>query len=1130
MRGFSLVMLTVFCGATYSQNIKCKSVPTQQPVVLDTLIIEPGSVVIYDKSASFDYNAATQMIEIAAQKDAVRVCYRVMSPDLLKNIEGRPMENYAFTADDAVQRTTAQPPERLLNFGNNIQKTGFISRGVTFGNRQNVFVNSMLNLQMSGEISDNLNIEAVITDQNIPYQPEGNTQQIRDFDNVYIRLFNDQFDLTAGDIVLTNPFEESYFLKYYKNVQGLRLNYQTQLGQWKSKSHAAGSAAKGKFASIAIEPIEGSQGPYRLRGPNGERFIIVLANSEKVFLDGQRLDRGFDKDYVIDYNLGEITFNANVLITQFSIIRVDFEYVEQFYSRTSFAAAQSLEKGPLKIRVNHYAEKDNNASTIGFQPSESDVDFLQSIGDNTALAQISGVDSVAFDPDRILYARVDTVDNDGQATEIFRYSTDPEEANFSVGFTEVGFGNGNYVLEETTTNGRVYRWVSPQSGVPQGNYAPAQQIPLPILRQMSTLAVDYAISHHESITQEMAVSRNDKNLYSSIDDANNTGIAWMGNIQSTGREVMTGYQWKSRVFWEVDQQDFNRIDRYRPILFDRDWDYNPDDQPRRDYFVGLSTAFSRNDNQKISYEVKRREIPGQIDGWQHNAVINQKAGSFYLKSDHFLLDNERGDIESDWARTRNNLSMAGFGVVPGYIFSLDQNQSVRGDSVISSQMFYSSHEFYLTNADSVKTQFRLSYENRKDEAPIQGEMQDFLDADNYKLSLKQQFDQHLVQLNGAYRKTRDQQNESLEEWMNARLLWNGNLIGQHLTHQLTYQIGNVRELKREFIYVQVGGNQGTHTWRDENDDGIKDLNEFYEAVNPDERQYAKFFVPTDEYLTAFETRYQHVINVRFPATWRGKNGWRDLLSRWRAQVSMNVHYKTTSHDAADRLNPFGLDPENTNVLFTANRWNYRLFFNQADDGLGWRATYTQADRKQLLSNGFELGTNENWESVARWRFNQIYTLQFINTWGRQLNSSDFLENRNLNIRSYGLGPGLIWQPTTSFRIRTGFRYQKKRNTLEGNNQNSNLREWKGELTWNQQQKGSLNASVRLLKIDFDGEENTFVAYQLLEALNPGQNFTWQLNWQRNLGKGMEISVQYNGRSSETQRPIHTGTATVIAYF
>ena len=167
-----------------------------------------------------------------------------------------------------------------------LKMNGSISRGLGLGNAQNVVINANLNLQLSGKINNDIDVLAAISDDNNPIQPEGNTQQLQDFDKVFIQLSKNKTKVVIGDFEMRKS-TESYFLNYNKKSRGAQVQTAFDVKQLFSKSKekavlqvgAEVAISRGRFARNTLTAIEGNQGPYRLTGVNGELFIILIISA-----------------------------------------------------------------------------------------------------------------------------------------------------------------------------------------------------------------------------------------------------------------------------------------------------------------------------------------------------------------------------------------------------------------------------------------------------------------------------------------------------------------------------------------------------------------------------------------------------------------------------------------------------------------------------------------------------------------------------------------------------------------------------------------------------------------------------------------------------------------------------------
>jgi hypothetical protein len=1148
---FFLILFTLVNKHLIAQNNqRCITIDGTKTIFCDTLTIEPSTIFVTE-GITFQFNAVSNCINLTSETTG-EICYKVFpfkldnpyfnrSTDLIDTTGGFDFKSYFDRTRN--QATYLEKREEIFS-SPGLNKTGNITRGISFGNTQNVFVNSSLNLQLQGNLTEDVKLTAAISDQNVPFQPEGNTQQLQEFERVYIQLEHKRAKLLAGDLTIQN--RPSQFLRYNKNVQGAGVEvYSSLKDSIHSTTFGEVAVAKGRFYSLNVTPLEGVLGPYRLNGPNGEKFITVLANSEKVWVDGNLMMRGFNYDYVIDYNSAEITFTNKVLITKFTRVRVDFEYTDRNYGRTVYSAGhnQQFNKGNAYIHV--FNEADNPRNPLVFKLEDKDKLYLSTIGDTLSKAFISGVDSAdEFNGNQVFYERIDSITASG-TFPVFVYSTDSTKQLWILSFTEVGMGMGNYIQINSTINGRVFKWVAPQNGIPQGNYEPIRLIQTPKKRQMVVLGSNYELSQTDVVFAEIAYSVNDINMYSKADSYDNQGFAFKTGYINKGKNInfLKNYKLLNSVDVEFDNKYFLPMDRYRTIEYERDWQSdNIFDNATQipDLILNAGVGVEKNNANKVAYNFSRRKRGSDVNGTQHQAQFNQEFRNFRWRSDFFKLDNDREKEVSDWTRFMIEPSYQIKTNIVGYNYKSDKNilrsKTSESDSVISSLMNFDEHTFFARSIDTAKVGYRLDYSNRFDNLPIEGQLVRTNHAQTANGGINTKMGTGSLGITGTYRNLKyllPADSGKFDETIMGRTDWVANLFKRHIISELTYIAGSGRELKRQYIYLPVPVGTGTHNWIDFNNDGLQDLNEFVEATNFDQRKFIKFFVPTNEYIAAYTNNMNYRLNVFAPREWRKKKGIKNIISRLSNTTAWNVDKKITDKSVLQRFSPFTEGVNNDNLISASENLRSSFFFNRTSPKYGIEYSILKTFQKQLLQNGIDTRRILEHRLNPRANIGKFFSAKITTIRSFREYTSEFLAQRNYLIDNKSVIPELAFQPSNDIRFSINYGYSEKINALKKDTlaETALQQELGVEIRWSKVSNRLITFTGKYINIDFKhGELNSQLAFDMLDALAPGNNFTWNLTWQQKLVNGLQVNISYEGRKTETNKAVHIGRMQVSALF
>ncbi|MDT8393759.1 MAG: hypothetical protein RQ761_07930 [Bacteroidales bacterium] len=1154
--GIVFLLASLAAQAQSLSNLRRAEISMQNDTLhLDSLSMVPSSLQLRDQKGSlvepslYQVDPVRAMLlpgpELRSDSGTFMVSYRVFPFSFSRKYANKDLS--LLEPDDQgivnpfVYRQARQGTDIFRTDG--LNKSGSISRGVSFGNSQDVVVNSSLNLQLSGKLGKEIEILAAITDNNVPIQPEGNTQQIQEFDKVFIQLNYKSSSLIAGDFELKNP--KSYFMNFYKKAQGGEFLTRFDVGgkenkKWQMDMRVAGAVAKGKFARNRVQGEEGNQGPYKLKGNDGETYIIVLAASEMVFIDGELMTRGADFDYIINYNSGEIIFTPNVLITKEKRIVVEFEYAERDYARSMFFGSGGVTNKKLNISVNAFSEQDIKNQPMQQDLSDEQKKLMYEVGDSINQALWPNIDSLGFSSDEIRYKMVDTLINNVLYDSVFVYSKNPDSAVYKLGFSLVGEGRGHYNLVRSDANGRVFAWVAPQQGIPQGNYAPVILLVTPKKSQMLSLGVDYAFNENSAITSEISISNYDLNTFSSIDNADNTSMAAVlafdrktriGKPSEESWQLMTGAR------YEYLMKNFTPIEPYRAVEFNRDWniDHLEGDEDQHQGSVDLGVAHNRfgTANYRFSLLDNGPAYKGNMNSL--NAGLN--ASGFFLDLNGSLLNTKQELYNTYFLRHKAGISKKLKWITLGLREESEHNtfRDSETDSLTNVSFSYQQWEAYLKSSDSAVNKYAVFYKQRADKRAFQNSLESSTFARemgaNANLN-KNPANRLSVTLTYRHLDIKDSalSESEPEQVIVGRMEYFLKLFKGAISFNTYYEVGAGLEQKQSFSYLKVPDGEGVYAWIDYNGDGIEQLDEFEVAPYKDQASYIRVFSASNDYTRIYTNQFRESFSLIPAAVWNSKTGFLKFLTRFQNQTMFRIEHKTSTDDLNVAYNPF--IPENriedTALISMNSSFRNTLYFNKTNPAFGMDVSFQSNRNKAYLVNGFETRLLSQGSVNLRWNFYDAFTMQLTAEQGLKKNVSEFFSSRDYDIDFTEFQPGLSYQPGPALRISLFFRYRDNINSSD--KIRSIVRDMGTEINYRIVNKGSLLVKANYIDISFNGIENSSLGFIMLEGLQTGKNGTWNVSYQQDISDNLQLSLIYDGRKSPEIAVIHMGSLQLRAYF
>jgi len=1107
---------------------------------LSSITVLPGSEVVYLKhkilsKESYRINREDGYISLNLDLnksilDTLIITYRSFFSGLKKEYAKRNILDYTISSSDQSAKVLSREKSQSLSesvFGRGIQKSGSIIRGFNVSSNRDFTLNSGLRLQLSGRLSDDIEIVAALSDENVPLQPEGNTERLNELDKVFIQIKHKNLIGTFGDYELKNNYGE--FSRISRKLQGLK----GEFSYGDISGFLSIASAWGRFANNSLFGRDGNQGPYRLYGSNNENDITIIAGTEKVYVDGIEMKRGENNDYTIDYSAAQITFTSRRVITSASRINSDFEYTDRKYQRNFLGLnlAAKLFEEKVKISFNYLRESDDRDNMVDYTLTDDEKKTLANAGGDPSKAIVTGVSVAPLDStgkSTGIYIKADTTIS-GTHYVYYKYAAGNPSAIYNVVFTYVGEGKGDYTRETLS----YYKF----AGAGKGSYLPLKYLPLPELKQNANLIIETTPIKELAVNLELAGSIYNPNRFSSV---NNTGFAanlfadmkpLNINLFNTdiGKISLTLHE-------RYLQNNYSPFDRINPIEFNRDYNITSSTQSSEELREINLTYLPI---QKLVFNAKYGML-SRGDSFSSDRIVSSlKYNDADFTQDEYNVDYVKTrnlNFTSSWNK-QNGRAYYTFGSFrPGIEFLFDERKEYMegNDSLMSSSFRYIETAPYLELAKISGFDMRTQVSFRQEYFPLNGQFNKQSDA--FLRSLKVGFKSSNVfsttlnltlrnkYITEVFKSKGYSDNETFLIYSQSRF----NLFNGAVTGDAYYEAATEQTARQQKVFVKVLKGTGNYKYLgDVNKNGVADEADF--ELTAYDGEFIVVYLPTDQLFPTVDLKTSSRWNIEFAKFFQSPGFFQKILSPISTETFIRIEENSKDTQTKDiyflNLNKF-LNDSTTIRGSKFFQQDLFLFKNESDFSIRFRFS----ERKNLAqyAAGAERGFFN--EKGIRAIFKLVEEI------------SNQTELTATNDNYFAASSNNRKRQVTKSEINSDFSYRPENNIEAGLKLSAASIEDRFPAV---PTKISLNSQLVRMNFSFVGigrlrleierdeyvsNSANFIPYEVTNGNRLGKNYYWRVNFDYRLAANFSASINYDGRILSDSPAIHSLRAEARAFF